>query len=69
MLNSKGSRAHKRESRPTSAAERLPNCLLAGDIAEDNIHPLRVQLLTREYAVSAPVANLLAQVVWEVRHG
>ncbi len=69
MRIEKGSRALKQESRPTVAVERLPICLLGGDIAEDNIHPERVQLMTQGYAVSVPFPNLLAHLTREVGHG
>ena len=52
MQNLKWHLALKREIRPTLAAERLLNCLLAGDSSEDNIDRKCVQLLTEGYAVS-----------------
>lgn len=52
MLNSKGARAHKRESRPTKAAERLPViCQLGGDNhGNSTTHP-RIQFQSRQVSV------------------
>ena len=70
MATCKG-RSHpiKRESRP-AMSERLPECLLGGDIYGNTTTALRLQRIAAVVGLTGARANGIAGLAWgEVHHG